>query len=663
MDSISNEAPLDPATARARLDAMRPLIQSLNDTVVLQTFNRRIAHAFVFGNQSDSAISYIDDALQHARMSNDSVALVDACITMGLTLSDLGKTDSAIIIYDEGIRIANVMRDSSSLGSFYANKAIALSAQGNPRLAIRLYLEAVRIQEALGNERNLATCYGNIGIEYARLKEYGRSEDFLRRAVAMNLRVGSRSDLGRDLVNLGVTLKDKGSYQSADSAFQASLAIARELGLDMSIAQNLLNLGNLHTRMHRYDEAEQAFMQSMDICTRNGIRYGVMLNLAGLGSLDVERGRHKEGIARLQSALRMAREAALPTEINAIALDLSRAFATAGNHREAYRHLLLWVEGQKGVLGVTGEDMVKRLEAELDLEKRENEIEQLRLRNTVSELAVDRQETYLIAVVIILVLLAILLVVLFLNRRAKVRAFSQLAEKNLIIEQASERLQDSNNLKELLLDVITHDLISPLSTLRGAAQLLQEDPHNERLVDVIVRSSTHVGDVAINASALSRVAIEDRIPRDWHYVATMIDAALDEAADELAHSGLTVERNLEPDLQILANPVLVEVFRNYISNAMRYASSGKRLHIDGFRSGIDVIVRVADFGETIPEEKRTSVFHRRVQLHAGSPRGSGLGLAIVARIVQAHDGTAWVEPNTPTGNIFCIRIPSDPQTS
>jgi signal transduction histidine kinase len=258
-------------------------------------------------------------------------------------------------------------------------------------------------------------------------------------------------------------------------------------------------------------------------------------------------------------------------------------------------------------------------------------------------------------------ILLVLLVLLVLRiRRATMRTLAQLEEKNRIIEQTSEQLIESNQLKELLLDVITHDLISPQSTIRGSAEMLQEDPGNRHLVDVIVRSSAQVGAVAVNASALSRVAIEERIHFEDLALAPMLDEVLVECALELARTGMEVERSLPPDLRLRANPVLIEVFRNYVGNAIRYASEGRRLRIDGFRTDDGTTLRVADFGRTIPAEQRESIFHRRVQLHAGLSIGSGLGLAIVRRIALAHGGAAWVEPNAPKGNIFCIRIPHDP---
>ncbi|MBC8193304.1 MAG: ATP-binding protein [FCB group bacterium] len=112
-----------------------------------------------------------------------------------------------------------------------------------------------------------------------------------------------------------------------------------------------------------------------------------------------------------------------------------------------------------------------------------------------------------------------------------------------------------------------------------------------------------------------------------------------------------------PVLIIKANPLIAEVFKNYISNAIKYARDGKRIVIESVIENQAVIVRVKDFGKTIAKADREQVFQRQVQLENGKERGRGLGLAIVKRIAAAHDGEVWVEPNTPKGNSFCLRIP------
>jgi signal transduction histidine kinase len=112
---------------------------------------------------------------------------------------------------------------------------------------------------------------------------------------------------------------------------------------------------------------------------------------------------------------------------------------------------------------------------------------------------------------------------------------------------------------------------------------------------------------------------------------------------------------LKGKLIVNANPIISEVFRNYISNAIKYAKNGKKIIIDAIMEDGFVIVNVKDFGKTIEKKDLENIFIRNVQLD--KTKGRGLGLAIVKRIAEAHDAEVGVKPNKPTGNIFYIKLP------
>ena len=122
-----------------------------------------------------------------------------------------------------------------------------------------------------------------------------------------------------------------------------------------------------------------------------------------------------------------------------------------------------------------------------------------------------------------------------------------------------------------------------------------------------------------------------------------------------AHIILTMD--VPADITITANPLIAQIFKNYISNAIRYANKGKAIHIQTLRKKDSIVVEINDLGDTIPEKDRARIFERRIQITKDKRRGQGLGLAIVKRIALAHGAQVWVEPNQPKGNKFCLRLP------
>ena len=218
----------------------------------------------------------------------------------------------------------------------------------------------------------------------------------------------------------------------------------------------------------------------------------------------------------------------------------------------------------------------------------------------------------------------------------------------------SEELAESNSMKEMLLDVIAHDLRNPAGVIKGFAEFgLEMDPNNEILKE-IDSGVDNLLNVIGDATTLSKVALGDSINKEELDLMDIINIVVKEYLSQFEFAEMTLDMNIEEKLIINANPIIGEVFRNYISNAIKYAKPGKKVIIDTIVDNGYVTVNVKDFGETINKKDRDNIFMRNVQL--GKTKGRGLGLAIVRRIAQAHNAEVGVKPNKPTGNIFYIKI-------
>ena len=221
----------------------------------------------------------------------------------------------------------------------------------------------------------------------------------------------------------------------------------------------------------------------------------------------------------------------------------------------------------------------------------------------------------------------------------------------------SEQLTEANIMKELLLDVITHDLKNPAGVISGMADIgVDENPENE-VLQLIKESSDSLLQVINNATVLSKVALEEGIDKEELDLVQMIEKMKTEFESILKNAGMNLEFELPDRLIIKANPILAEVFKNYVSNAIKYAFDGEKIIIGGKIEANHFVVTVVDFGQSIPAEEYENIFKRSIQLSRDKRRGRGLGLAIVKRIADAHDAEVGVKSNEPTGNIFYIKIP------
>ncbi|OGU34933.1 MAG: hypothetical protein A2068_00825 [Ignavibacteria bacterium GWB2_35_6b] len=247
-------------------------------------------------------------------------------------------------------------------------------------------------------------------------------------------------------------------------------------------------------------------------------------------------------------------------------------------------------------------------------------------------------------------------------RQAKEELERQKKVENVIRESLNkhraltEKLGKENTMKELLLDVITHDLKNPAGVIKGIASLLREEYPKDSMVAMVDESVVNLMSVIDNATTLSIVAGGEEIEKSKINLKDLMDVAVNEYKLSFERNDISLINNFDKDVFVNANPIIVEIFKNYLSNALKYSSEGKKLIISTVHSGENLIVEFADSGNTISKEDREKIFERNVQLEKNTYTGRGLGLAIAKRIANAHNAEVGVKPNSPNGNIFYLSI-------
>jgi signal transduction histidine kinase len=136
----------------------------------------------------------------------------------------------------------------------------------------------------------------------------------------------------------------------------------------------------------------------------------------------------------------------------------------------------------------------------------------------------------------------------------------------------------------------------------------------------------------------------------------LVNQASSEFDVSLKQMNMRLKVDIPEALVIQSNPILVEIFKNYISNVFKYEPETKVIHICAEEDAEGLRVEVRDEGTPLPEADRERIFQRGTRLAPGK-KGSGLGLAIVKRIAEAHHARVGVRPAGSKGNAFYIIFP------
>jgi len=266
---------------------------------------------------------------------------------------------------------------------------------------------------------------------------------------------------------------------------------------------------------------------------------------------------------------------------------------------------------------------------------------------------------------------------------ARIRIKDLYEELQQAFDRASEAeaLKRSERLKSALLDAVTHDIRTPLTSIKASATLLLEDreakeqveklsaDEQQSMLQVITHGADRLDRFIEGIVDLARIEAGDiNLHRNWGAVEDIIDAALAQAEPLTRQHKISISIQEElPVVRVDARAV-AEVIYILLDNASKYAPPDTMITIEARRVADDVVeIAVEDHGPGVPPSLRERVFERFYRAGLDDTAtdrvgGIGMGLAIAKGIVEAHGGQIWIEGTSAshgTRAIFTVPVGDD----
>lgn len=254
------------------------------------------------------------------------------------------------------------------------------------------------------------------------------------------------------------------------------------------------------------------------------------------------------------------------------------------------------------------------------------------------------------------------------NAKKQMDNLEELVElRTQALAQANSELARLNNEKDQFLAVLTHDMRTPLTSIRGYGSILRDRElmrdQQVHIANVILRSQEALLEIVNNILDLEKMASGMQMELD----VSEFDLALLTKSTAEAVLAQAQEKQIQLAFNPVPSPIIIKadekkierVLNNLISNAIKYTPKDGEVSITAASNGRYATVEVKDTGYGIPEEDLDHIFDRysRVKGHQQLAIGTGLGLAIVKSLVEAHLGFITVDSQVDVGSTFTVRLP------
>lgn len=248
---------------------------------------------------------------------------------------------------------------------------------------------------------------------------------------------------------------------------------------------------------------------------------------------------------------------------------------------------------------------------------------------------------------------------------ARKRAEQETARALALQQAANTELQRLRQAEHNFLSVFTHDFRTPLTSILGYSEVMQEHP------ELAGQSGEFAAIIADNARRLNRMVDDlldlDRLEAGRTPIRRQpvdLGSVLSEVATAFhpRHATHPVSLEIAPDLPYLTGDrdALLRAVSNLVDNAVKYSPAGSPITLAARRVDDALQVDVRDYGLGIPASDLETIFDRYARVDSAATqriRGSGLGLAIVREIIEAHGGRVWAESTPEAGSTFHITLP------
>ncbi|NJN26013.1 MAG: tetratricopeptide repeat protein [Cyclobacteriaceae bacterium] len=672
----------DPDSAAYFIDIAIARAEGCNDGERQVRYLLEKAFLISEGEKSETYSQVSNVALALALAHGDSLTLARTYRKFGTLHNEFSKFDSAIYMYNNALKYISPGRDSLELIKVLTRRGITYDSQGVYDKAISDYLKALLICEDLNFYEEISGLYNNIAIVYKKQDDLPAAINYYHKARELAMELENEESMAICNVNIGLLEKDLGNYAISDSLFHSSLAYFDKSYFDYGIALVLHNLGELKRKEGNNQEALDYYQRSQKYASARSFKQIEANNSFSMARLYVDERKNSLALRHAHHSLHLATELNMKQEQSEANKILSEIYEISGRPGLALQYYKAYHQQEDSLYNEKKSAIINQLKTIYESTQKDAEISLLKKEQALqeTELAASiKQRRFLVILSIALIVIFGLLAFMYTktrryNERLKWKR-EEISKQKLKIEAKQQELILKNKdlvklsqEKDDLINIVAHDLRSPLNQVKGLLSILKMEVNADKkpetqlyfnnidlAIDTLRGRINKILDVElINADKMS-LKLEQVNP------GIVLENVQSIFKGQAASKGIKInnlcngfDKTMKADYNFT-----IQIMENLVSNAIKFSKSGEDITLKISETSGHIRLHVKDQGPGITKDDRARLFKKYSRLSAkptANEKSIGLGLAIVKKYVESMGGEVWCESNIGKGSEFIVQF-------
>ena len=595
------------------------------------------------------------EALEMSRRNQDKSGQIEALSVLGKIYVQRKNYKLATEQYLEAITLARSLGENKLVGVNLIAAAEIYHQQGNTPKALEYYFQAIDIGDH-SNDKGLATSAKlKVAHIYYSQKKYQQAVALYSDVLKYHNATGHVP--GQINLNyfIGLSYRGKSDPKSALNYFFKSHEYARKIGDKIMMARNFNERASCYLQLGRLSLATKNADWAFNLAKKEDFTEELMKVNLIYSEISSKSKKFGSALAYYK------RYAAYRDKLFREQKDMELT-ALENEYKNREREIeKLSIEKEKANQMQVAET---RKKGELAVEEKNNELFQLNAKND------KLKNNTLIGSMILLLLFSLGTIIAYKNKlddnKTLINQKDEIVKQKENLLKKNKRLIELNEEKDNLVNMVAHDLRSPLDQIKGLVNVIKMDADgrgkNQEYIDMISYATERMRNLIGRTLNIRNIDKQEIDPREEIFdVSKVVDEVLTNFVELANRKNLTIHSELQRNGCFVKADInyMVQILENLMSNAIKFSPRGKAIRVKAGKHKKLVRIEIIDQGPGIRKEDMPRLFKKFQRLAArptGNEDSTGLGLSIVKRFVDSMGGEVRCESTFGEGANFIVEF-------